>query len=244
MQYKGHPLRHELKYLINYSEYYTIRSVIRSVMTPDKHSGTGGYFIRSLYFDDIYHSSYDEKQAGVAKRRKWRLRTYNMSDRVIKFEIKDKFDSYISKMSATVTKNECLSMIEKDFDFMLTEKNKVLLTGFADARLRRLSPCVIVDYDREAFVSYEGNVRITFDKGVRAAIGSHNLFDSSLITVPAIDEGLMILEVKYDDYLPLKVRKLFAPINSRMMSLSKFTLCYNAQRTYNYMGKETIHEVL
>lgn len=243
MQYMGHPLRHELKYLINYSEYYELKSVFSSLMQPDQHSGPDGYFIRSLYFNDIYNSSYDEKQAGVSRRRKWRLRIYNMSDKVIKFEIKDKFDSYISKMSASVTRGQCFGMLESNFDFMLTNSNMTLLTGFTDARLRRLSPCVIVDYDREAYVSREGNVRITFDKKVRAAIGSYNIFDRSLLTVPAIEEGTMILEVKYDDFLPLKTRKLLAPLNSRTISLSKFTMCYDAQRTYNFMGKDALHEL-
>ena len=38
MQYMGHPLRHELKYLINYSEYHSLRSLLGSAMERDRNS--------------------------------------------------------------------------------------------------------------------------------------------------------------------------------------------------------------
>jgi len=103
MKYNGHKLRHEMKYLITYRDYYLLRSRLEKVMKRDKNSGEDGYFIRSLYFDDIYDSCYLEKEDGVGRRRKYRIRIYNLDDDVIKFEIKDKFDSYISKSSATIT---------------------------------------------------------------------------------------------------------------------------------------------
>ena len=242
MKYNGHPLRHELKYMINYTEYYSLASSIGSVMPCDENSEDGGYFIRSLYFDDIYNSAYNEKQAGVFRRRKWRIRTYNMSDEVIKFEIKDKYDNCISKMSATITPEQCQRMMHGDFAFMLGSEKQALRAGFIDARLKQLRPRVIVDYYREAYVSEEGNVRVTFDSNLRGSAGSLNIFDRGLMTMPAMQEGTMILEVKYDDFLPQTVRKLLAPLDRRQTSLSKFSMCCDIQNTY--YRKEMPHVII
>ena len=44
--------RHELKYLIPYSEYLAMRSRLRAVMDTDPHAIDGKYRIRSIYFDN------------------------------------------------------------------------------------------------------------------------------------------------------------------------------------------------
>lgn len=242
MKYNGHPLRHELKYAISYNEYYSLASAIGGIMPCDENSTDGGYFIRSLYFDDMYNSAYSEKQAGVLRRRKWRIRTYNLSDSVIKFEIKDKFDSYISKMSAGITVEECKRMMHCDYDFMLTSEKQALRAGFIDARLKQLHPAVIVDYYREAYVSEAGNVRITFDSNLRAGVGPLNIFDRGMLTMPAMPEGTMIMEVKYDEFLPHTVRKLLSPLDRRQSSLSKFAMCCSVQNTY--YRKEMPHVII
>ena len=43
-----------------------------------------------------------------------------------------------------------------------------------------LRPKVIVDYDREPFILKEGDVRITFDSNVRAAVPDADFFDPDL----------------------------------------------------------------
>ncbi len=232
MKYKGHPLRHELKYLISYADYRAISLAAEKIMYPDENSGNDGYFIRSMYFDDLYDSAYLEKQAGIFRRRKHRIRIYNCSDSVIKFEIKDKFENYISKMSASITREQCDGMMHGDFDFMIDSKKPALRAGFIDARTHLLKPAVIVDYNREAFVMDEGNVRLTFDSKLRAGICSPDIFDPELPTLPAIAPDMLIMEVKYDDFLPNVVRKLLAPVNSRASSQSKYVMCRDAQNTY------------
>lgn len=241
MQYNGHTLRHELKFLINYADYRSIALAAGQIMYPDENSGDDGYLIRSLYFDDIFDSSYLEKQAGILRRRKHRIRIYNYEDSVIKFEIKDKFDNYISKIAASITREQCEQMIRGNFDFMINSDKQALRAGFIDARTRLLRPAVVVDYNREAFVMEEGNVRLTFDSKLRAGFCSMNIFDRDLPTLPAIEPDVLIMEVKYDDYLPAVVRKLLAPVNSRQSSQSKYVMCRDAQNTYyrkeNVYGK-------
>ena len=47
-------LRHELKHEISYSDMLVLRQRLKAVAKADKHSVDGKYFIRSLYFDNIY----------------------------------------------------------------------------------------------------------------------------------------------------------------------------------------------
>ncbi len=243
MHYLNHPLRHELKYRISYADYVELRSRALSFMKHDTHGSDGKYFIRSMYLDDIYFSNYNEKSDGVSRRRKYRIRIYDLSRDVIKFEIKDKFDSYISKSSSVITYDQCRSLLRGDFGFvgdMIRHntdggREKALRMGYIDCATKILRPIVAVDYDREVFICDEGNVRMTFDMNLRAGQGSGDLFDPHLPTVPAYESGMMILEVKYDDFLPRFVSKMLRPLNLWQSAQSKFAMCCLAQT--NYLGK-------
>lgn len=248
LHYKTHGLRHEIKYSISYAQYLELRSRAMCFMRHDENGTDGRYFIRSLYLDDIYLGNFNQKNAGLTRRRKYRIRIYNYSDSVIKFEIKDKFDSYISKKSSVITREQCDSIIKGDFGFVgdiilhdrekaESDKFRALRMGFIDCACKVLRPQVVVDYDREVFICDEGNVRITFDMNIRAGQGTGSIFDTHLPTVPAYESGKMILEVKYDDYLPSFIRRM---LRSKKLSLwqlaeSKYSLCCMAQS--NYYGK-------
>ncbi|KGK86842.1 hypothetical protein DP73_15565 [Desulfosporosinus sp. HMP52] len=57
--------RHELKFFVNFHQYYTLRQRLKNLMEQDEHVGsTGEYHIRSLYFDDIGNKALAEKLGG------------------------------------------------------------------------------------------------------------------------------------------------------------------------------------
>lgn len=60
--------RHELKYLISYADKAELAVRMAPVLHLDPHAKQGGYFIRSLYFDDYWNTAYAEKDAGVLLR--------------------------------------------------------------------------------------------------------------------------------------------------------------------------------
>lgn len=80
--------RHELKYLINEGEHAALACRMAPVFKLDKHARAGGYTIRSLYFDDYCNSAYEEKDAGILMRKKYRVRIYNGSDKVLSLSAK------------------------------------------------------------------------------------------------------------------------------------------------------------
>lgn len=203
MHYKNHKLRHELKYCISYADYYELKNRAMVFMKHDEHGDNGKYFIRSLYLDDIMFSNFHQKMDGTERRRKYRIRIYDLSRDIIKFEIKDKFDSYISKESSPITYEQCRCILNGDFSFagnIIQNKtdnsqDKALRIGYIDCSSKILRPQVTVDYTREVFICDEGNVRLTFDMNLRAGQGSGDMFDPHLPTVPAYDENTLIMEV-------------------------------------------------
>ena len=216
-------------------------------MHHDEHGDDGRYFIRSLYFDDVMLSDYNQKMDGWNRRRKYRIRIYDLSDEIIKFEIKDKYDSCISKVSDTVSMEEFKSLVQGDYEFVSDMiisnsdegKRKALRMAYIDNATKILLPQVVVDYDREVFICNEGNVRMTFDMNLRAGTvpaDKEELFDPELVTVPAYEEECMILEVKYDDYLPNHIRQMLRPLGRWQSSQSKYAMCCLAQS--NYLGKD------
>lgn len=111
--------RHEWKYLINTAEKELISLRLKQFLTLDPHAADGGYMIRSLYFDDYFNSAYEEKEAGVLMRKKYRIRIYNCSDKSIKLERKKKFGSYIFKEAAPLTRQEVEMILNGRYEFLL-----------------------------------------------------------------------------------------------------------------------------
>lgn len=97
------PLRHELKFFINEMQYIVLSGVLDQVLQRDPNGDEyNEYHIRSLYFDTVYNNALFDKIDGVQNRDKYRIRIYNMSDRIIKMECKTKIGSLISKRSISI----------------------------------------------------------------------------------------------------------------------------------------------
>ena len=220
------PARHELKYFINPAELEALRERLKPVMRLDPHcKGGKPYFIRSLYFDDIDNSAYYDKMSGVMARDKYRIRTYNFSDREIFLERKRKLGDLIQKSSVQITRRLCEQLISGDPRGLQTSSSPLLQDVYVQMRTRLLRPAVIVDYRREAYQHIAENVRITFDMQLRSGLHSRDLFNPVLPTVSPHDQNVEILEVKFDRYLPSHLQALLAGINADRSAISKYVLC-------------------
>lgn len=217
--------RHEWKYLINTAEKEAISLRLKHFLTLDPHAQNGGYMIRSLYFDDYWNSAYEEKDAGILLRKKYRIRIYNFSDKSIKLERKKKFGSYIYKEDAPLTRKETEMILEGKYEFLLKSEYPLLREFYVECVSNVMRPRVIVDYDREPWIMDAGTVRITMDSDVRAAIGSCDIFDSTLPTLPVLEPGKLVMEVKYTQMLPQVIRNILPPKGSEFVAVSKFVLC-------------------
>jgi hypothetical protein len=222
--------RHELKYRIDFVQFQTLRKKLSIVLKPDQHAGAdGSYHIRNLYFDDFRNTAFSEKEDGVLRRKKYRMRIYNGSDAVIKFELKAKINQYILKESAKLSREEADKIIVGETDFLATSENSLLKEFYFECRSNLYRPVVIVDYHRTAFVNPIGNVRITFDTELRTDLGEVSFFDANAPTIPIDNETGVILEVKFDEVLPQHIRGLFPNTIRPRSAIGKFAICRTQQ---------------
>lgn len=228
MDSSGVRLRHELKYLIDRGACLELRERLSALLRPDAHASGGGYEVRSLYFDDIYASAYTDKTSGLLRREKFRLRIYDGDDGCIKLERKAKFGALCRKESERLTRQEYDALLSG----VLPEPDAPGLRGALStaARTRLLAPSVIVEYRREAFVCEAGNVRVTFDKDLCACVGDRDLFSGRLRRLSCYRPGFLLMEVKFDGFLPAYIRKALQTDRQRRVSLSKYAVCRDAQR--------------
>ncbi len=228
--------RNEWKYLISWGEKELITSRIAPLLHPDPNAVNGGYLIRSLYFDDYWNTAYEQKEAGVLERKKYRIRIYNYSDRSIKLERKKKYGAYIYKQSAKITRSEFEAILAGDYNFLLKSSQPLLQEFYVECRCHNLRPRTIVDYEREPWILDAGTVRITFDQNVRAAVGSFDIFDPSLPCLSVIDPGRLVMEVKFTEFLPKFVQDILPPQRAEMTAVSKYVLCYEKTQYLNGDG--------
>lgn len=231
MEYKGHKLRHEYKFYINSFTYHTLRERLRYVLQADSHmKKEEGYLISSLYFDDIYHSAMEDKVNGSIFREKYRIRLYNHSDDLIKLECKSKFNEYISKQWARISREEYNRILDGDYEFLISRPEEVCRKLYAKQKTKLMQPITVVEYLREAYVHPLGNVRITFDKNLSASIGELDIFHNDYETIRVPMDGMMILEVKYDDYIPDYIRKIIHTDSLTKCAISKYVMCRDINR--------------
>jgi hypothetical protein len=223
---EGRPVRHELKYHLTFLQYRILSRKLAAVLKLDPHAGDDGrYHIRSLYFDDFRNSAFFDKLAGVPTRKKYRMRIYNFCDDFIKFERKSKFNEYVFKESAVLSREEADRIIHGDVAFLADSESQLLRCFYLECRRNLLHPVVLVDYLREAYVHPVGNVRVTFDIGLRTGLGPVSFFDRGTSTVAAYEEPGVILEVKFDSVLPEVVRGLFSENIRPRSAIGKFAMC-------------------
>ena len=219
------PARHELKFYINRAELAALRARLGAVMRLDPHCARGPYLIRSLYFDDAFDSAYNDKLNGVMHRDKYRLRIYNNSDEVIFLERKRKEGDLIQKSSVRVTRRLAQRLIDGDPSGLHEANSPLLREMFVMMRTRLLRPRVIVEYMREAYVYPVEDVRITLDTGLASGLFSTALFDEALPMVSPSDNGLEILEVKFNRRMPDFVAGLLAGLEADRSAISKYCIC-------------------
>jgi hypothetical protein len=219
-------LRHELKYHLDFMQYQSLRKKLGLVLKPDPHAGPDGrYHIRSLYFDDFRNSALLQKLAGVARRKKYRIRIYNCSDELIKFERKTKLDQYVMKECVRLSREEADKIIAGDVKFLADSENRLLKAFYLECRRNLLRPVVMVDYHREAYIHPVGNVRITFDIGLHTSLGAVALFDRDSLTMGVDEEHNIILEIKFDDVLPQHILGLFPSTIRPQSAIGKYVIC-------------------
>jgi len=215
--------RHEVKHEINYSDMLVIKHRLGAVAYPDPHTIDGKYLIRSLYFDNADDKALMEKVNGMSRREKFRIRYYNGNTSVIHLEKKSKIDHLGNKQSAPLTAEEAQSIVDGDIKWMLDSEYPLIKELYSKMINEGMAPKTIVDYTREPFIYPAGNVRVTLDYNIRSGLRCTDFLNTDCVTVPVTDA--IILEVKWDGFLPDIIRDAVSLSDRREGAFSKYAVC-------------------
>ena len=216
--------RHEWKHVISYADMLILRQRLGAVMQLDRNAVDGKYYIRSLYFDTPTDTALREKLDGVSRREKFRIRYYNHETSLIHLEKKSKLAGLGNKQSANLTAEDAQKIVDGDIGWMLQAKHPLIRELYSKMQTQQLRPKTIVDYVREPYVYAPGNVRVTLDYDIRTGLGCTDFLNQGCPTIPAGD-CTIILEVKWDEFLPDIIRSAVQLEGRRVTAFSKYAQC-------------------
>lgn len=217
-------LRHEWKHQISYLDMLFIRQRLKAVAQIDKNATDGKYQIRSLYFDTLSDRALREKLDGISQREKFRIRYYDSNTSLIHLEKKVKMAGLGTKVSASLTEEQAQAIVDGNLDWMKESEQGLIKELYVKMKNEGLQPKTIVDYEREPFVFSAGNVRVTLDYNIRTGLGCTDFLNPNCITIPVADSPI-ILEVKWDEFLPSVIRDVVQLENRRTTAFSKYAVC-------------------
>ena len=216
--------RHEWKHEISYSDLLALRARLPAVMAEDPHADNGKYEVRSLYFDNLGDKALREKTDGVNCREKFRLRYYNWDISFILLEKKSKVNGLCKKVQEQLSLEEAQAAADGDACILAGSSGTLARELSYKMNLQGLRPRTIVDYTREPFAYAPGNVRVTLDYNIHTGMVCTDFLDQGCIMVPAGGVSV-ILEVKWDSFLPSLIRDIVQVPNTHTSSFSKYAVC-------------------
>ena len=87
-----------------------------------------------------------------------------------------------------------------------------------------LRPKTIVSYTREPYIYGPGNVRVTFDYDLRSSVRVTDILSGTAPLVPAYP-GRVLMEVKFDQFLPDIIQMILQEGTPRARAFSKYAIC-------------------
>ena len=216
--------RHEWKHEISATDRLILLKRLPAVMKRDSHAINGTYQIRSLYFDTPTDKALYEKLDGVNEREKFRIRYYNGDTSFIVLEKKSKFNNLCAKEYVRLTREEAQRIVDGDIGWLLASEDPLKIEFYSKMKSQLLRPKTIVDYTRDPFTFGPGNVRVTIDYDIRTGDFRTDFLNPETLTMPA-GESPIILEVKWDEFLPDIIRDAVSLPSRRVTAFSKYAQC-------------------
>lgn len=217
--------RQELKHGITYMDYMLLKNKLKCLMRLDPNAGPEGkYLIRSTYFDNFDNKVLNEKKEGFLNRDKYRVRMYGKSSEVVNLERKSKRNNLTFKSKCSMTQKEYEDIRVGEIAWMEHDERALIRDLFFEINSNLLKPVTVVDYEREAYIYLYGNVRVTFDSKVKSSLRNTDMFNKHLPMVDVLAPSEVILEVKFDEYLPDVIKMLLQGINTKQEAYSKYQL--------------------
>ena len=194
---------------------------------PYAKASQGLYRVNSLYFDSPDYGCFWDKEAGVADRKKLRLRYYGdelTPETPVFAEIKRKQDALVIKDRVSLSARECQgpALGRRLMDMARVDKNNEFLQELLWFKLRNaLRPTVMIRYNRFALVGRrDKDVRATIDEGINTGLQSR-LSDKPRLPRKVYPQGV-VFEVKYNNILPAWFHRVLQTFELQRLAYSKY----------------------
>ncbi|GAA3723699.1 polyphosphate polymerase domain-containing protein [Salinicoccus jeotgali] len=243
--------RREQKYLITKKQYEKLLEKISPYMRADRLGDEGRYTVTSLYFDSVDHKIYFETKNKLPFRQKLRLRIYGQAglEDPSFFEVKQKHSQVVNKRRTSLPLQQAYRYISMTKDGSKEEVKEMLRDSQVLREIDRfrslyqLRPEMIVSYDRLAlFAVDDPQLRITFDLNLRTRSEDLHL-ENGPDGVNFIDPGLVVLEVKVNNSVPLWLARILQELECEQRSASKYCTSMELLRGHelpNGINKEKV----
>lgn len=232
-----HFQRFEFKYLLPAELADILIPKLLKYMDWDEHVSerpSKEYQVASLYYDSAGLACYYEKLAGVEKRKKLRLRVYDEElkpETEIYVEIKRRDDAIVLKDRIKASYQDCfLALSQGDYQ-LLKKERPVNENNFLDEFIwtkdyNCLEPKLMVIYQRAPLVGkIDKKFRVTFDANIKAYPADRLDFKKE---GAAVNPDSVILEVKYNNVLPVWFHEIIKDYQLQRISFSKYCMAIDA----------------
>ena len=143
-------------------------------------------------------------------------------------EIKEKSGDDSVKSSTIISEDLYKAIMDHDMDVLHKHMDDEVIRRYVlDYKLRHLLPTVMMSYQREAYKDQSDNLRVTFDHTLCGEMYDEGLVSSDF---KLLSDHLLVLEVKYEHYLPKSVKAILNQITLDHVAYSKYF--YGYQRAY------------
>ncbi|MEG2421223.1 MAG: polyphosphate polymerase domain-containing protein [Oscillospiraceae bacterium] len=216
--------RQERKFLLDAPRRLTLERRLADVLQPDKHNGSTGYLVRSLYFDTPDNQDFHDKLSGTECRRKLRLRVYSPHADTVFLEMKQKQGFGQLKRSLPLKRSDAAQLLQGNYAPLLGYSTDFAAECYGLLHSCVYRPKVLVEYRRSAYVLPENSTRITLDSALCATPFWDKFFDPSPGFAPILNPSETVLEVKFNHFLLSYAKNLLADCERSETSVSKYVL--------------------
>lgn len=216
--------RFEYKYKISFKDYLQLKPLLEQLLIHDAHGEDDSYPVTSIYLDDVYSSGAMDKAFGDQYHKKYRIRYYHDPNQM-KLEMKEKVGNATTKTSSLISPELYQAILTQNLDVLEQEFDNPLIRRFTLDYLRYYyTPSNTILYYREAFKDPSDNLRITFDHSLQV---SRDLPEKTLEYLHLLRGSELILEIKYEHYLPKELKAVLSGYSLQQISVSKYFLGYS-----------------
>lgn len=226
--------RCELKYRVDPVKAAQLKQSLTPYLKQDVHNDADGYMVRSLYFDSLSDTDFEQKVDGLDDRKKIRLRVYSPNAKTAKLEVKEKHNGLQRKRSLVIDRQQADALVKGNLIVLREMQDPFAFELWYLMETKIYRPKCIVEYSRYAMTSEDNDTRITFDSRLTATESSFELFNPNLMLYPVTAPGAITLEVKYNNFLMSNIKNALSVNASMQESISK----YIQSRTISKNGRK------